>query len=142
MLLDGVALGFLGFLCFTIASRWSDLSESIPGAGTTSIAVLFAAPLLGIAFFLAFSYLRRIPHRFNYIVSITEENAERQYRNALLLLGVVKVETSAMFSYLGWYSVRTALGEHREAGWSSLPVMAVILLATVGLFGYRSTRLK
>lgn len=150
MLLDGVAIGLLGFLCLTLAANWTTLPDSIPvhfdlGGIPDTMAdktLLLILPFFALCSFIAFSFIRRIPHRFNYIHPITPDNAERQYRNAQLMMAWINAELVAAFSYLGWSSVRVALGHQTGLGTLFLTGMLVTPVCTIGLFLYRAHRLR
>jgi len=53
----------------------------------------FALAVSAILIFGAITLIRRYSHEYNYIVTITPENAVYQYRHARELLGWIKVET-------------------------------------------------
>lgn len=67
-------------------------------AGSTdmeSTGLIFA--LLGISTVIGFHYLKRYPHRFNYLVRITPENALRQYTLALRMMRMLNLIMILMF---------------------------------------------
>jgi Domain of unknown function (DUF1648) len=149
MLLDGVALGLFGFLCITIITHWSDLPDTIPmhfgfggkpdSEGNKELVLLF--PLFAACALIAFSFMRRIPHRLNYIIPITAENAERQYRNALHMIEWIKVELTGIFSFLGWSVVWMGIDRLKHIDPPILPVMLAVVIGTVVIFVVRSYRL-
>lgn len=59
--------------------------------GYGSKATLFIEPAISTFVYLLLSAISRIPHQFNYLVTITPENAEDQYRRALTMLRILKI---------------------------------------------------
>jgi uncharacterized membrane protein len=106
-------------------SKCSFISNTIPIHFKTSGEVdgwgskyfLTGLPLLSLLLLLLFTILRKFPHKFNYLVEITPENAYRQYLNARLLTSWVQVEIVIMFSYFQWEFIHAAMGN------SSSPVV-------------------
>ncbi|MEH6937747.1 DUF1648 domain-containing protein [Bacillus sp. JJ664] len=43
---------------------------------------------------------QRIPHKFNYIVEITEENAEKQYQMAVRMMSIMNLEIMIIIAYI------------------------------------------
>ncbi len=150
MLLDGVALGLFGFLCITFITNWSNVPDSAPVhfglAGKADAMgskwVLLILPVFACCFFIAFFFIRRIPHRFNYLWPITERNAESQYRNARLMMAWIGAEIVCTFSFLGWSSIQAALGISEGVSPFFLPVMFAGLIGTVGFFLFRAYKLR
>lgn len=150
MLLDGVALGLLGFLAVTLITNWSALPESIPihfgflgkSDATGDKTLLLVIPFFALCSLVAFSALRRIPHRLNFVIIISEENAERQYRNALMMMAWIKVEIVTVFAYVGWSMVQIGLGRAHELGPAFVPGMLILVFGTIGIFLFRSSRMK
>jgi len=72
----------------------------------------------------------RAPHRFSYLVAITPENAERQYRFARLLMRVIEVEAVWLMTYLQWQTIHVALGRSFGLGIWWFPAVIAIFAAT------------
>jgi len=45
---------------------------------------------------------QRIPHKFNYIVEINEENAEKQYQMAVRMMSIMNLEIMSIIAYISW----------------------------------------
>ncbi|HLF63228.1 MAG TPA: hypothetical protein VI603_05735 [Saprospiraceae bacterium] len=60
-----------------------------------STSLIFA--LLGISTVIGFHYLKRYPHRFNYLARITPENALRQYTLALRMMRMLNLVMLLVF---------------------------------------------
>jgi len=65
-------------------------------------------PAIAALLFIMVSLISRIPHRFNYPVTITQTNARRQYRLAIHLLNTLKVMLILVFFLIEWSVVRLA----------------------------------
>lgn len=81
----------------------------------------------------------RAPHRFSYLVAITLENAERQYRFARLLMRVIEVEAVWLMAYLQWQTIHVALGRSSGLGTWWFP-MVIAILAGTALWGIGRAR--
>ncbi len=57
-----------------------------------------------------FALLSRYPWMFNYPVTITAENAERQYRRGRTLLIIVNAVIALLSAFIQWQTARVALG--------------------------------
>jgi hypothetical protein len=84
----------------------------------------------------------RLVHRFNYLVPITEENYERQYKNALLMMRSLKTVIVLLFLYITWISIETALGNSSGLSAWFLPVFLIVVGGTISFFIFRSFKLK
>ncbi|MGO4547308.1 DUF1648 domain-containing protein [Paenibacillus sp. 2TAB23] len=132
-----ILLLVLSFSYFII--KWADLPQTIAihfnGSGEAdgwgSKAVLLLLPVLLLVIFIGLSLLRKIPHQFNYIAVITDQNALHHYKNAIILLSWVKLEIVLIFSYLQWAVIQNALGESSGIGLWQLPAAFLILLGTI-----------
>ena len=84
--LEGLALSGLIVLLLLPVVYYADLPDTIPqhfnGSGEAdgfgSKTFLWFLPGIGAAIYIFMTMLNRSPHRFNYTVTITEQNAEAQ----------------------------------------------------------------
>jgi len=79
-------------------------------------------------------WLRKYPHRFNYPMKITEENAPRQYQAAVRMLGLAALTTAIEFliiAVLLYLDVKQLISS--ATLWI---ILSVILLSWVPLFYY------
>jgi len=63
-------------------------------------------PFIGILMFISSILLRKIPHLFNYPVKITEQNAESNYKIALLVLNItilLFLIVISLLQYKNWF---------------------------------------
>jgi uncharacterized membrane protein len=141
----GLLFGFM-----TARLYWTRLPESIPthfGAAGRPDAWgpkwnLLLLPAVSLLMYALITIVSRFPHIYNYPVQITEENAERQYRIARSLMYWLKAEIVWLLTYLEWGSIQVALGNARGLGVTMLPILTVIMLATVGIYMYRARKAR
>jgi uncharacterized membrane protein len=54
--------------------------------------IIFLHPIIGAVLWIGPTILEKFPHVYNYIVDLTEENIERQYKNGRIMINVIKNE--------------------------------------------------
>lgn len=145
-------IGLLGiiFTVVIIIISYNDLPDSIPRHfnasgqpdGFSGKSILFVLPAVTLVTYSIMTIGLKFPHVFNYPLEITKENAERQYRNATLMMRVVKTIIVLIFGYLTYATIQTGLGEMEGLGKWFTPTMLVSILGTVGYFIYRTFRLQ
>lgn len=141
-LLQGISAGALAANAIILIMKWNSFPGKIPshfgvsgeadawsGKGT-----LVSLPVTCLVLYALITLLERYPHIFNYVVEITEQNAEYQYRNARCMMIWLKTELILVFSYIEWIMIQTALQKANGLGNSFLPVYLVVLLVTMGYF--------
>jgi uncharacterized membrane protein len=110
-------------LCILMAALyWRALPNSIPthygwkgepnGWGPKWTMLLM--PGFALVLYLLLSVLSRFPHRWNYPVAVTAENAERQYRIGLSAMRWMKASFCWLAADITWASIQVAL--HRQRG--------------------------
>ena len=103
---------------------YTDMPESIPrhydatGSpdGFWNKGFIWFLPLLSLLFVTGFKRLSKFPHRFNYSVKITSENAKEQYRHALRSLNILLVICLCSFLYILWVTIQFSLGKSSGLG--------------------------
>ncbi|RJE88544.1 DUF1648 domain-containing protein [Paenibacillus sp. 1011MAR3C5] len=138
-LLDGLSLLALAVPTIYLFMIWGDLPAEVPihfnaageadgwgGKGTSLI-----LPIIGLLLFVGLSLLRKIPHHFNYPVTLTTENAEKKYRLSIQMLSWLKFEISLLFGFILWNLVRTAQDHAESMGWLMPVALAAILGTTI-----------
>lgn len=116
MLMLVAALSVL-FMIVTTVDAWDELPEVIPthfnaageADGWGSRGTIVILPIVGAVSVVGLSLLRRIPHKFNYPFAITEENAERQYQLAILMIAAISAEVALLFAVLTYETIQVAL---------------------------------
>lgn len=94
---------------------------------------LWTLPLVGTALYAFCMFFARRPRLLNYGVTITPENALRQYENAARLIRTLSVFLAGLFVFLTLQTVRVALGNADGLGWYSV---VLILLGSFGIVLY------
>ncbi len=131
------ALLLAAFL-IVVAASWSSLPERMPlhfdlsgqPDGWGSRSAVLVLPGIALAQFLLLTVLARFPHRHNYSVPITAENAERQYRLARRMLHVLKLLMVVLFFaiFLGSWGVATGRFDGLPGVLVWLPLAGIFLL--------------
>lgn len=124
-----VILGITGLIgtCLLVAILlyyWSEIPAVIPihfgasgrpdGWGSKQTLIYLAAT--GVVLYLMMFVLSRYPHLYNYLWSITEANAETQYRIASTFMIFLANVIIWLFTYMVWQSIQTALGQAQGMG--------------------------
>jgi uncharacterized membrane protein len=126
---------------------WPDLPPTVPthfgiaGAPDAwgSRAALLALPMMATAFFVALTFLERIPHRYNYPIEVTAANARRMYALGRRLVLSVKLMLVLVFGFIFRTSVDVALGKASGLpGW----FLPTVLASTAGLILVSVVRMR
>jgi uncharacterized membrane protein len=131
-------------------SNYSDLPLRVPvhfdayghvnGYGNkTSIYIL---PIIGALFFVLILVLSRYPHLFNYPVTITKANAEKQYRNGLRMIRYLKFFIASTFLIIEYQTIQAARGQSEGLGAWFFPLILGFIIIPVILAVVTSVRSK
>ena len=88
---------------------------------------LFILPLIASVLYIGMNFLNKYPWVFNYMVPITEVNAESQYSAATRMIRVLKCSMMLIFGIISLYSYWTADGKSDLPGWWFLPLILGII---------------
>ncbi len=132
--------GVVGCIVSVVGS-WNALPEKIPhhfGFSGEPDAwggkwVLVFLPAVAFVMYIGLTVLSRIPHRFNYWWAINEQNAAKQYRVAVSMVGWLKAEVVWMFAFITWTTIRVAMGKSEGLGAAFLPVVLGVVFGTVAV---------
>jgi uncharacterized membrane protein len=137
-LIEGIAI--LAIL-LTIASirNWTSLPDRIPAnfdaSGTPTVwrspSFFLILPLISFALYAGMTFVARAPHRLNYPVPITPDNAVRQYRIALRMLRLIKAEILLLFAHIQYTTYNISQGSADGLGSWHLPLSLTVILGTV-----------
>ena len=135
---------------FLILNYWSALPDQVPshfgisgqpdswsGKGT-----LIILPAVSVFLYALLTLVSRIPQYANYIVEITADNAERQYRLARNMISILKAEIIWVFTLINWAAIGVALERCRGLGVMFLPIFLTIIFGTIGIYIYKSIKAK
>lgn len=133
-----------------LAMEWSNLPTTIAihfngkgepdGWGSKWITVIL--PAISMLLYVLFAALSRIPHRYNYPVAITEQNAARQYLLSRKLLGWIGLESVMLCCYLQWAFLQSVKDSGDGLGLWSLPIILAVFLGTVAVYLVKAFRTK
>ena len=142
-----------GGLCIIMMIVWPsvyyvDLPESIPKHYNAlgepdafgSKSSIWILPAVGLVMYAGMFALNRFPHIFNYPTQITQENAERQYRNATKLVRIINMLMAASFFYIELTTVQTALNKQEGLGVLFLPIFIGLTFLVIGIYMSQSVR--
>lgn len=101
---------------------------------------LIPLPIIATLMYLILTVVIRMPHTYNYPRPITPENAERQYGNAVSLMYWMRMEIVWLLVYLEWVMIGTALGLAHGASILMLPVVLIVMFASLGIHLVRAYR--
>lgn len=94
--------------------------------------VFVLAIIAAITSFVIFK-LNKYPHVFNYTVKITQENAAKQYKDAVKMLTYVNLLIAILFVIICYQIVNIALANGNQFGqWSEYLIYIIIATITVG----------
>lgn len=141
-ILTTLAFAGVAFMMIATVMHYSNLPDQIPihfnaagnpdGYGAKSSILLL--PILGVIMVVGMNFVAKIPHSFNYLVTITEENAHYQYQKATRMMRAINAIIAGMFSYLLWASIQVALGNWTGLGSAFLIVSMLLLFGTIFYF--------
>jgi uncharacterized membrane protein len=95
--------------------------------------MLWMLPIIATIITVGFHFLVKVPHIFNYIVSITEKNAKKQYLLANRMLRVLRLFITIIFFSLSFTT--TTL----NVFWL-VPVLISALFLSIGIYIYLSLK--
>jgi len=134
-------VGVLSLFFLTVV-YWSQLPDSIPShynaagepdswSGKGSLLIL---PIVGLVIYIGLSILTRFPHLYNFPWKITEENKERQFHLAQMLVLSLKTEIIWLFGYIQWQTIQKALGKVDGLGTSFSFIFLGVIFGTIGIY--------
>jgi uncharacterized membrane protein len=129
--------GWLGLIAIWIltVSNYEALPETIPihynAAGEADAFgdkwTILTLPVIALILFVGMTILNRYPHIFNYPITITQENALKNYTLATRLIRFLKLVIVIVFGLIVIKTIQTANGNANGLGTWFLPV-------SIGLF--------
>jgi len=149
-----IILDCLTILCLIVSIayiflEWNQLPEEIPihfnlagepdGWGAKSF--LWVLPSIGFLLWISLSIFEKFPHLYNYF-KINKDTIEKQYKNAVIMMNLLKNESTLLFSYLTWSMVQNAHGNITNLDPWILNGGIILILITLIIFSVRSFRIK
>jgi len=127
---------------------YNELPERIPrhfnyrgdadAMGPKFMILIFSS--IGIGLYLMMSILNKFPHVFNYMVTITRENAFIQYKYAKRLLRMMKVSILFIFIYISAMQIFVVLDMFKGIGIYFLPITLLIVFVPIIIYVVLSVR--
>lgn len=139
ILMFAIMLLYYSKLPSTIPQHYNASGEPDAFGNKSTVWIL---PILAFAVYSILTAALKYSHRFNFPYEITEENAERQYKNSVLMLRILKLIIVFGFCYLTYATVQNGLGEMNGIGVMFLPVFLVMVFGVNAIFIYRGFRLR
>lgn len=145
--LDIIGISALLLSIAYVVLNWSSIPEVVPhhfnAAGEPDRWgdkwTVFLLPSIGVLMWIGLSFLERIPDSYNYVVKITEGNAERQYYYAVTMIRLLKNEIAIFFALLSQKIVEMSSTQETLEFWI-VPVFLVILFGTIIIYLVKSIR--
>jgi len=101
---------------------------------------LWLLPILSFIFYAGFTLLARYPHKMNYPVAITEENAYEKYKLTIKFLGVIKVLFLTLFLNLLYETIVIGLNEKTRLNIPVFLALLIMIFLSIGIFIYRAVK--
>ncbi|MDM5314825.1 DUF1648 domain-containing protein [Fictibacillus sp. b24] len=148
-ILDIVAICLFIACTGSLIMQWPSIPDTVPTHfnaagepdGWGSKINLWILLVIGLITWILLTVLEKFPHIYNYF-NLTQENAERQYKNARLMLNIIKNEMLLFFVLMSWVSTGVAQGAKEGLGVWILPIFIIGITGTIALFIVRSIKLK
>jgi uncharacterized membrane protein len=145
-------LGWFGLLALwiLILTKYPDLPDRIPthfnGSGQAdgygNKSSIFTLPAIASFLFLMMTLLNRIPHKFNYLVEITSENALVQYTNATKMMRYLNLIIVCIFGLISMGTIQSSSEESEGLGVWLLPLILGITIIPTAFFIFKSSKIK
>lgn len=104
----------------------------------SSKSAFWILPMIAVFLYILLTIVTKFPHLFNYPYEITKGNAERQYKNSILMVRLIK--TIIVFQFLYIITIRTVAGSTLSIYF--IPVALLLLLSTIIFFLVRGFLLR
>ncbi len=134
---------------WTILS-YSELPSTIPihynsmgeVDGFSEKVTIITLPLISTILFIGLSILSKFPHVFNYPITITEDNAVRQYTNATRMIRMLKLIIVTVFGIITYETIRIGKGQTNRLGAWFLPLTLGLIYIPLIYFVVKSYKRK
>lgn len=135
------AIGWLMLLSIWIVTivHYAELPNRIPthynsagiidGYGDKSF--IWTLLLIVSALHIGLTTLSRFPHIFNYLTTITEENAERQYTIAITMIRYTKLGFNLIYGAIILQTIYSAMGRPNSFGAYITPLTFILILTAI-----------
>jgi hypothetical protein len=136
---ETLALSGLVFQLAVVRYYWNQMPHRVPthfDAGGTPNAYgekseLLFVPVIAALLYAVLTVLSFFPQSFNYPVPVTDANRARLQSIAVGMLGWLKAELTWTLAYIVWSTVRVAVGRSGGPGIGFLPILLIVVGATI-----------
>ncbi|MBH0156535.1 DUF1648 domain-containing protein [Fictibacillus sp. 5RED26] len=147
--LDIASITLLVIGTVSLISEWAAIPDTVPTHfnaagepdGWGSKNNLWILIVMGAVTWLLLTVLEKFPHIYNYF-NLTEENVERQYKNARMMINVMKNEILIFFVYMTWACAEVANGTSEGLSVWVLPIFIIGITGSIAFFIVRSIKWK
>lgn len=138
--MEGIAITIFVGTTLYILSQYRSLPDSIPTHFSFSGKADFYGPKssiwwvvgINVALYGLLTGVARIPHHFNYLTEITNQNAKQQYTLSVQLIRYLKMVISCIFAYLSIAMIKGAQSEtSSEVSSMFLPVALTLIVGGI-----------
>jgi uncharacterized membrane protein len=126
-------------------SRYPELPDQIPthfnGKGVADGYgprwTIFLIPAISLVMSVGLTILARFPHQFNYLTTITTENAPIEYKKARVMVRLLSAECALLFFTAVLSTLQGTDGEARLSPWFWAAFAAIMITPLAVLAGWR-----
>ncbi len=145
-------IGWLSVIAiwFLTLTNYTNLPGIIPkhynGSGQAdgfgSKATILILPTIATVLFVGLTMLNKYPHIFNYPISITKDNALRQYTNATRMIRYLKLVFVIIFGLIAFQTIQDVNGKTVGLGIWFLPLTLGLTFIPLTCFVIKSFKIK
>lgn len=136
----------IGYLIFQLPHMPDKIAAHFNGKGEVdrwgSKYELLILPFIGFFILMLISLMEKAPHMYNYPKRLNESNAEAFYLNSRMTANFLKNFILVMFSYILFQTIEIALGKADSLNFWFLPVMGIVIVGTIIITLYRSSKIR
>ncbi|WLD24790.1 DUF1648 domain-containing protein [Flavobacterium dauae] len=92
---------------------------------------IFLLPIIATILFIVLTILAKKPHTFNYSETITSENVEAQYKNAMRFMQTLNLFVLLIFIFIDYKTIQIALEKNKSLGVWFLPISGIIAVIII-----------
>lgn len=142
VIIEALAAICLTYMVTQLIVDYPELNQKVPTHfsanglpddwGSRSSLLIF--PIVAIVLYAGMTVLNRFPHVFNYPVTITDQNAEKQYKYAKTMLSTLKFTTIGLFLFIQLQTLNVAKEMQVGLDTNILIVLIVVLFIPIVVY--------
>ena len=146
IILDLISATLLVLLIAYTVISYSELPDTIPSHfnakgeadGYSEKVMLWMLPALGVVLFFGLYIINKFPHKHNYMVNITEENALKNYRLSTRIVRFTNLFIMFIFGIITYSIVESANGNNSNMDSWILPlIIGISILLPIAILIYQ-----